>query len=64
MNEPGHHTAALALLESLPDETLAELVDLVTSGKPMWAIRRAHEAFRPDHSLAAAIAAIGMVTTP
>ncbi|GHH46159.1 hypothetical protein [Lentzea cavernae] len=52
--------AALALLESLSDEKLAELMDLVVAGRPMWAIRLAHEASGPHHSLQAAIQAIGM----
>ncbi|MDX8030924.1 hypothetical protein SK803_11910 [Lentzea sp. BCCO 10_0856] len=55
-----HDTAALALLESLSDETLAELMDLVVAGKPMRAVKLAHETSGPDHSLTAAIQAIGM----
>ncbi|MFJ5991279.1 hypothetical protein [Lentzea sp. NPDC092896] len=53
-------TAALALLESLPDETLAELMELVVAGRPMWAVRLAHETSGPNHSLSAAIQAVGM----
>ncbi|MEU3650153.1 hypothetical protein AB0E59_42785 [Lentzea sp. NPDC034063] len=53
-------TAALALLESLADETLAELMELVIAGRPMRAVKLAHETSGPDHSLSAAIQAIGM----
>ncbi|MGW6446501.1 hypothetical protein [Lentzea sp. NPDC055074] len=61
MNEPSEHEdAALTLLESLSDETLAELMDLVVAGRPVWAIRLAHQASGPDHSLSAAIQAVGM----
>jgi len=53
-------TAALALLESLPDETLVELMELVVAGRPMRAVKLAHETSGPNHSLTAAIQAIGM----
>ncbi|WP_439661315.1 hypothetical protein ACSHWB_07340 [Lentzea sp. HUAS TT2] len=55
-----HDTAAHELLKSLSDETLAELMDLVVAGKPMRAVKLAHETSGPDHSLSAAIQAIGM----
>ena len=55
-----HDTAAHALLESLSDETLAELMELVVAGRPMRAVKLAHERSGPDHSLSAAIQAIGM----
>ncbi|SDN95419.1 hypothetical protein [Lentzea jiangxiensis] len=56
----GRDAAALALLESLPDEVLAELMDLLVEGRPVRAAKLAHDASGPDHPLSAAIWAIGM----
>ncbi|RDI33036.1 hypothetical protein DFR72_102284 [Lentzea flaviverrucosa] len=39
-------------------------MDLVVEGRPVWAIRLAHQASGPDHSLAAAITAIGLFHGP
>ncbi|SER49683.1 hypothetical protein SAMN05216188_1127 [Lentzea xinjiangensis] len=55
-----HEDAALALLESLSDDTLAEITDLLVAGRPMWAVKLAYESSRPDYSLSAAIQAIGL----
>ncbi|SDF98717.1 hypothetical protein SAMN05216553_104482 [Lentzea fradiae] len=55
--------AAFALLESLPDETLDRLMDLVVAGKPVQAVKLARETAGPGHSLQAAIEAVGLMVS-
>ena len=51
---------ALALLTALPDETLAEVMDLVERGRDMHATKLMWEATEPRHPLRAAVHATAM----
>lgn len=55
--------AAFALLESLPDETLEQVMELVEAGRPLLAIKLARETAGRDHSLQAAIEAVGLMVS-